>query len=128
MAGPNTFSRASSCPHTTTTTTTHNTHVCVRQVCRAFRTGPQSPLSDLVGCTAELRQMRREGDGSVYVVAKGRQRMLRLHQGEPATEPWETWVSWCETGGGNGQCVLRISVDWGVAESMPGYLLSLRLL
>jgi hypothetical protein len=51
-------------------------------------------LKDLVACTAEIRQMRRQDDGSVYIVAKGRQRVVRIKEsGALATQAWDAAVS-----------------------------------
>lgn len=53
---------------------------------------PGRQLDDQVGCAAELRQLKRQADGSAYVIVKGRQRVLRLRDGKPATQPWDARV------------------------------------
>ncbi|GAX80837.1 hypothetical protein CEUSTIGMA_g8272.t1 [Chlamydomonas eustigma] len=54
------------------------------------RMEPSSFLQDLVACTAEIRQIRRQDDGSVYIVAKGRQRIVRIKgDGQLASQAWD---------------------------------------
>ncbi|KAG1659657.1 hypothetical protein FOA52_007244 [Chlamydomonas sp. UWO 241] len=51
-------------------------------------------LEDGFACTAEIRQLRRQADGSAYVVAIGRQRVARLEEGageRAAVVPWRAW-------------------------------------
>ncbi len=65
--------------------------VCQQQHRRPSKFGRGQLLEDSVACTAEIRQLKREEDGSIYVVAKGRQRVLRLKMNgdTQATKKWD---------------------------------------
>ena len=63
------------------------------QVCKRIQGSSDEALADLVGCTAEIRQLHRQDNGTVCIMAKGRQRVLRLGRGDRgATRPWDPLV------------------------------------